>query len=61
MLVRGDHRLNEFKLRNTLGSEFRAAEESEVRDARHRAGLHRSDRLTRAVLADLGLQGMQGS
>jgi prolyl-tRNA synthetase len=32
VLVRGDHRLNEFKLRNTLGSDFRPAEEAEVRE-----------------------------
>ena len=30
VLVRGDHRLNEFKLRNTLRSGFRAADEAEV-------------------------------
>jgi prolyl-tRNA synthetase len=30
VLVRGDHRLNDFKLRNTLGSTFRPAEEAEV-------------------------------
>jgi prolyl-tRNA synthetase len=29
-LVRGDHRLNEVKLRNTLGAEFRLAEASEI-------------------------------
>jgi prolyl-tRNA synthetase len=32
VLVRGDHRLNEFKLRNTLGTEFRPAEEAQVRE-----------------------------
>jgi prolyl-tRNA synthetase len=30
VLVRGDHRLNDFKLRNTLGSTFRPAGEAEV-------------------------------
>jgi prolyl-tRNA synthetase len=29
-LVRGDHRLNEIKLRNALGAEFRAAERGEI-------------------------------
>jgi prolyl-tRNA synthetase len=32
VLVRGDHRLNEFKLRNALGETFRPAEEAEVRE-----------------------------
>jgi prolyl-tRNA synthetase len=31
-LVRGDHRLNEIKLQNALGSPFRAAGEEEIRD-----------------------------
>ena len=31
-LVRGDHRLNEIKLRNALGTPFRAASEEEIRD-----------------------------
>ena len=33
VLVRGDHRLNDFKLRNHLRSAFRPAHEEEVRDA----------------------------
>jgi prolyl-tRNA synthetase len=32
VVVRGDHRLNEFKLRNALGAESRPAEETEVRE-----------------------------
>jgi prolyl-tRNA synthetase len=32
-LVRGDHRLNEIKLRNALGQDFRPAEEEEIRNA----------------------------
>jgi prolyl-tRNA synthetase len=32
-LVRGDHRLNEIKLQNVLGSPFRPAGEEEIRDA----------------------------
>jgi prolyl-tRNA synthetase len=33
VLTRGDHRLNEFKLQNALGTTARPAEESEVREA----------------------------
>jgi prolyl-tRNA synthetase len=33
VLIRGDHRLNEIKLQNTLGAAFRAAETEEVRSA----------------------------
>jgi prolyl-tRNA synthetase len=32
VLVRGDHRLNDFKLRNALGATFRPADEAEVRE-----------------------------
>ena len=32
VLVRGDHRLNDFKLRNQLGATFRPADEAEVRE-----------------------------
>jgi prolyl-tRNA synthetase len=33
VVIRGDHRLNEIKLRNALGAEFRSAEAEEVRSA----------------------------
>jgi prolyl-tRNA synthetase len=33
VVIRGDHRLNEFKLQNTLGAPFRPAEAEEVRSA----------------------------
>jgi len=33
VLVRGDHTMNEIKLQNALGSEFRPATEEEIRDA----------------------------
>jgi prolyl-tRNA synthetase len=61
VLVRGDHRLNEFKLRNHLKAEARAAQEDELRE---RFGTHagfigpvgaRVD-----VLADEALRGMRG-
>jgi prolyl-tRNA synthetase len=61
VLVRGDHRLNEIKLRNHLGADFRPAQEEEVRE---RFGTHpgfigpvgaRTD-----VLADEALRGLHG-
>ena len=47
-LVRGDHRLNEIKLQNVLGSPFRPATEEEIRRAfGAAAGLHRPGRSRR--------------
>jgi prolyl-tRNA synthetase len=61
VLVRGDHRLNEFKLRNHLKAEARAAQEDELRE---RFGTHAGfigpvgARVE--VLADEALRGMHG-
>jgi prolyl-tRNA synthetase len=61
VLVRGDHRLNEFKLRNALGSEFRPAEESDVRELfGTEPGFIGPIGSRVPVLADLALQGMRG-
>jgi prolyl-tRNA synthetase len=61
VLVRGDHRLNEFKLRNSLGSTFRPAEESEVREHFGTEPGFIGPIGTRApVLADRALEGLHG-
>jgi prolyl-tRNA synthetase len=61
VLVRGDHRLNEFKLRNTLGSEFRPAEEAEVRELfGTEPGFIGPVGARVPVLADEALQGLRG-
>jgi prolyl-tRNA synthetase len=61
VLVRGDHRLNEFKLRNSLGSTFRPAEESEVREHFGTEPGFIGPIGTRApVLADQALEGLHG-
>jgi prolyl-tRNA synthetase len=61
VLVRGDHRLNEFKLRNALGSDFRPAEEAEVRELfGTEPGFIGPIGSRVPVLADLALQGMRG-
>ena len=61
VLVRGDHRLNEFKLRNALGSGFRPAEEAEVRELfGTEPGFIGPIGSRVPVLADLALQGMRG-
>ena len=61
VLVRGDHRLNEFKLRNALGSEFRAAEENEVRELfGTEPGFIGPVGARVPVLADEALRGMRG-
>jgi prolyl-tRNA synthetase len=61
VLVRGDHRLNEFKLRNALGSEFRPAEESDVRELfGTEPGFIGPIGSRVPMLADLALQGMRG-
>jgi prolyl-tRNA synthetase len=61
VLVRGDHRLNEFKMRNTLGSEFRPAEEAEVRELfGTEPGFIGPVAARVPVLADQALQGLHG-
>jgi prolyl-tRNA synthetase len=61
VLVRGDHRLNEFKLRNTLGSEFRPAEEAEVREQfGTEPGFIGPVGAPVPVLADKALEGLHG-
>jgi prolyl-tRNA synthetase len=61
VLVRGDHRLNEFKLRNALGAEFRPAEESDVRELfGTEPGFIGPIGSRVPVLADVALQGMRG-
>jgi prolyl-tRNA synthetase len=60
-LVRGDHRLNEFKLRNTLGSEFRPAEEAQVRELfGTEPGFIGPVGARVPVLADQALEGLRG-
>ncbi len=61
VLVRGDHRLNELKLRNTLGSGFRPAEEGELRELfGTEPGFIGPIGSRVEVLADLALQGLHG-
>jgi prolyl-tRNA synthetase len=61
VLVRGDHRLNEFKLRNTLGSEFRPAEEAQVRELfGTEPGFIGPVGARVPVLADQALEGLRG-
>jgi prolyl-tRNA synthetase len=61
VLVRGDHRLNEFKLRNALGSDCRQAEDAEVRELfGTEPGFIGPIGSRVPVLADLALQGMRG-
>jgi prolyl-tRNA synthetase len=61
VLVRGDHRLNEFKLRNTLGETFRPAEEAEVRELfGTEPGFIGPVGARVPVLADRALEGLHG-
>jgi prolyl-tRNA synthetase len=61
VLVRGDHRLNEFKLRNALGATFRPAEEGEVRELfGTEPGFIRPVGAPTEILADRALQGLRG-
>ena len=46
-LVRGDHRLNEIKLRNALGADFRPAHAEEIEPTLGPPGLHRAGRRRR--------------
>jgi prolyl-tRNA synthetase len=61
VLVRGDHRLNEIKLRNHLRADFRPAQEDEVRErfATH-AGFIGPVGARADVLADEALRGLHG-
>jgi prolyl-tRNA synthetase len=61
VLVRGDHRLNDFKLRNTLGSDFRPAEEAEVGELfGAEPGFIGPLGARTEVLADRALEGLHG-
>jgi len=61
VLVRGDHRVNEFKLRNTVRAEARPAHEEEVRDLFGTVpGFIGPIGARVAILADEALHGMRG-
>jgi prolyl-tRNA synthetase len=61
VLVRGDHRLNDFKLRNTLGEAFRPAEAGEVKELfGTEPGFIGPVGARTQVLADRALQGLHG-
>jgi prolyl-tRNA synthetase len=61
VVIRGDHRLNEIKLRNALGAPFRPAEAEEVRSAfGAEPGFIGPVRSPVNVLADEALRGLSG-
>jgi prolyl-tRNA synthetase len=61
VVVRGDHRLNEFKLRNALGAPFRLAEDLEVQELFGTVAGFIGPVLARAeVIADEALRGLHG-
>jgi prolyl-tRNA synthetase len=61
VLVRGDHRLNEFKLRNALGANFRPAEGAEVRELfGTEPGFIGPVGADTEILADRALEGLNG-
>jgi prolyl-tRNA synthetase len=61
VLVRGDHRLNDFKLRNTLGETFRPAEATEVKELfGTEPGFIGPVGARAPVLADRALEGLHG-
>src|SRR5205085_1554819 len=61
VLVRGDHRLNDFKLRNHLRADFRPAHEEEIRDEFGTLpGFIGPVGARVEVLADEALRGMRG-
>jgi prolyl-tRNA synthetase len=61
VVIRGDHRLNEIKLRNALGAPFRPAEAEEVRGAfGAEPGFIGPVRTPVDVLADEALRGLSG-
>ena len=61
VLVRGDHRLNDFKLRNKLGATFRPADEAEVRELfGTEPGFIGPVGAGTEILADRALEGLHG-
>ncbi|MET0836276.1 MAG: His/Gly/Thr/Pro-type tRNA ligase C-terminal domain-containing protein, partial [Thermoleophilaceae bacterium] len=61
VLVRGDHRLNDFKLRNALGATFRPADEAEVRELfGTEPGFIGPVGAGTEILADRALEGLHG-
>jgi prolyl-tRNA synthetase len=61
VVVRGDHRVNEFKLRNTLGTPVRPAEEAEVQELFGTvAGFIGPVQARVEVIADEALRGLTG-
>ena len=61
VLVRGDHRLNDFKLRNALGATFRPADEAEVRELfGTEPGFIGPVCAGTEILADRALEGLHG-
>jgi prolyl-tRNA synthetase len=61
VLVRGDHRLNDFKLRNALQADFRPAQEEEVRELWGTVpGFIGPAGVEGRVLVDEALRGMEG-
>ena len=61
VLVRGDHRLNDFKLRNQLGATFRPADEAEVRELfGTEPGFIGPVGAGTEILADRALEGLHG-
>jgi prolyl-tRNA synthetase len=61
VLVRGDHRLNDFKLRNALGATFRPADEAEVKELfGTEPGFIGPVGAGTEILADRALEGLHG-
>jgi prolyl-tRNA synthetase len=60
VLVRGDHRVNEFKLRNALRAEARPAHDEEIRDRFGTEPGFIGPGLQARTLADLALRGVSG-
>jgi prolyl-tRNA synthetase len=61
VLVRGDHRLNDFKLRNALGATFRPADEAEVKELfGTEPGFIGPVGAGTKILADRALEGLHG-
>jgi prolyl-tRNA synthetase len=60
VLVRGDHRVNEFKLRNALKAEVRPAQDEEIRDRFRSVPGFIGPGLDVRTLADEALRGMVG-
>ncbi len=60
VLVRGDHRLNEFKLRNALRAEARPAQDEEIRDRFRTVPGFMGPGLDVRTVADEALRGLKG-